>query len=186
MQRRWVRYMVRKPSPLELHFERPCGPRVDWNLQDCRLSNLLMLALTSAPMMISLPWGGCWGECQQYWESKHAYPLHLSWCMGSRWMLEWWQDAYSCHRPLPQTRDALRVENFKRFLFIFLFIGTRSCYSWNGFTLRIFILSDLFLHWTLIDPFVWTDVITQGSLRCLDSVLWRIPSFCISTFWPTL
>ncbi len=61
--------------------------------------------------------------------------------------------------------------------------------SWsssNGFTLRIFILSILFSRWTVIVPFVWTDVMSQGFLCHLDSALQRIPSFLSSTFWPTL
>ena len=38
--------------------------------------------------------------------------------------------------------------------------------SSNGLTLRIFILSDLFPHWTLIVPFVWIDVITSEAAPC--------------------
>jgi len=57
--------------------------------------------------------------------------------------------------------------------------------SSNGLTLRIFILSDLFPHWTLIVPFEWTDVISQGSLRYLDSALRRIPLFvfAVKSVW---
>ncbi len=58
--------------------------------------------------------------------------------------------------------------------------------SSNGFTLPIFIFSILFLRWTKIVPFVWTDVMSQGFLCHLDSALRRIPSFLSSTFWPTL
>ena len=42
------------PSPLEFRFENPCGPMVEWNSLDCNASSLPILALTSAPMMISL------------------------------------------------------------------------------------------------------------------------------------
>ncbi len=56
-RRRCARYSVSSPSPFAFRFEKPCGPRVDWNALYCRSSSLLMLALTSAPMMIlgSLP-----------------------------------------------------------------------------------------------------------------------------------
>ncbi len=49
--------------------------------------------------------------------------------------------------------------------------GEKACFiiyslsrsSSNGLTLRIFILSILFPRWTGIVPFVWTDVMSQGS-----------------------
>jgi hypothetical protein len=56
-QRRCARYSVSNPSPFVFCFGRPCGPRVDWNSLDCRSSSLPILALTSAPMMISLSAG---------------------------------------------------------------------------------------------------------------------------------
>jgi hypothetical protein len=43
---------VSSPSPFAFRFEKPCGPRVDWNMLDCRSSDLPMLALTSAPIMM--------------------------------------------------------------------------------------------------------------------------------------
>jgi hypothetical protein len=56
-QRRCARYSVSSPSPFAFRFEKPCGPRVDWNALDCRSSSLPTLALTSAPMMILLSAG---------------------------------------------------------------------------------------------------------------------------------
>jgi hypothetical protein len=65
-RRRCARYSVRSPSPFAFRFEKPCGPRVDRNSLDCRSSSLPMLALTSAPMMISLSAG----SLRRLWECK--------------------------------------------------------------------------------------------------------------------
>ncbi len=86
------------------------------------------------------------------------------------------------------TTSSVRVcESGEKLCLLRLFnIYSLSRSSSNGFTLRIFILSMLFPYWTLIVLFVWTDVMSQGFLCHLDSVLWRISSFRSSTFWPTL
>ncbi len=67
----------------------------------------------------------------------------------------------------------------KRWFLMYLFNLVYK-FSSSSFTLWIFILSDLFPHWTLIVPFVWNEVIFQGSY--LNSALWSIPSFRTSTF----
>jgi hypothetical protein len=70
----------------------------------------------------------------------------------------------------------------KLFYLKLLLIYPLSRSSSNNFTLWLSILSILFPHWTMIVPFVWTDVMSQCFLGHLDSALRRIPSFLSSTF----
>ena len=116
-----------------------------------------------------------WPYSQNFW-SRHFRFLTPHSLISSKWC-----DIWFIWIPTTKCKSLLRVENVKELnLLYYYYVSTRfRCFSSNGFTLRIFVLSDLFLHWTLLVPFVWTDVIAQ------DSALWSIPSFHMSTFWPT-
>ncbi len=83
-------------------------------------------------------------------------------------------------------KSLMRVEKSHANLDLISYFYSLSRFSVNGFTLRMFILSTFVPRWTMIVPFVWTVVMSQGFLCHLDSALRRIPSFRNSTFWPTL